>query len=252
MSGLVRLLPVATVLVLWTGAVLVAHADEAVGFRATPEEYEWRALRDYNRQPDAFDGVFPYWPYNPIEYNDVYRLPDGLVLDVDGDGIGEHLLMIDHPAACDTEGCDVLVLEGEVRADAPTDFRLDGVLHLPVAALGSARILLMEEDFVFLEGARHLLLHATIDGARVQKVVEERYGAVDFNRLDTRDMGFASIDPNGDRRPEVFSAIAVYTYCGTRGNCGGGIITPLSEDTEGPYPWRWRDITPSTRPSGRR
>lgn len=142
----------------------------------------------------------------------------------------------------------MLVLEGEVQAEAPTDFRLVGVLHLPFAALGSARILIVDEEFVFLESARDLLLHATIDGAHVKNVIGERCGAKVFDRLDTRDMGFASVGLNGDQRPEVFSAIADYTDCGTRGNCGGGITTPLSEDTDGPYPWRWREITPFDTP----
>lgn len=45
MNGLVRLLSAADVLVLWAGTACLAHADEAVRFHATPEEYEWRALR---------------------------------------------------------------------------------------------------------------------------------------------------------------------------------------------------------------
>lgn len=248
MNGKRRVALVLTAAISLAAAVPQGRTDELVTFDATPTEYAWRAVQSYATEWNWSSELGGFKPVNPIEWRDVYQLPTGMALDVDGDGVEEVLLAIIHPAACDVEGCDVLLLEGDVPDHGTARLRLDDVLHLPITALGSARILIMDDDFVFLEQAPRpptsLMWGLEIDGESAADFISERYGQVVFDRLDSEDVGFAEIDLNGDSRPEVIVAIDVYTNCGNRDDCGGGIISPDPEDTLGPYPWRWRYIGP--------
>lgn len=248
MNGMRRVAVLLAAAVAVAGVAPQGCADELVTFDATPTEYAWRAVQSYANQWGwgyPFSGLEPV---NPIEWHDLYQLPGRMTLDLDGDGIAEALLAIVHPAACDVEGCDVLLLEGDLPDQGPVRMRFDGVRHLPVLALGTARILVMDDAFVFLENSRYiptsLVFELEIDGESSSRFIGERYGEVTLDRLDSEDVGFAEIDLNGDWRPEVIVAIDLFTHCGSHGNCGGGILSPDPEDTQGPYPWRWLTVGP--------
>ncbi len=212
-------------------------ADETIVFRDTPTEYEWRAAQAYYH-----DGKPPYMQTlrldNPLARDDFYELPLGAALDLDGDGVDEFILAVGHPAACDTQGCDVILLEGELH-----DLRIDKVLHLPLKVFGITAIVFVGDEFRFLKHEWNGLLNSgDVDGEGLWRVLERTYGEIDLERLDPVDMSFASIDLNGDWRNEVFVVTTDSMICG-RGGCST-LLTPNPEDISELYPWRWRSIAP--------
>lgn len=233
--------PFALTLVLATvaaGTVAATHsrADEPIVFHDTPSEYEWRAAQAY-----FHDGKPDYMQIlrldNPLAQRDFYELPFRASLDLDDDGVDERILAIAHPAACDTRGCDVILLEGEHH-----DLRIDKVLRLPLKVFGNKAIVFFGDEFLFLRFERNGLLWGDVDGESLWTVLERTYGEIEFERLDPEDMAFASIDLNGDWRDEVFVVTKDSMLCG-RGGCSV-LLTPNPEDISEPYPWRWRSIAP--------
>ena len=94
-------------------------------FRDTPTESEWQAVQAYfhDNQPESTKNMALLRLDDPVAEEDFYQLPNGVTLDLDEDGVQEHILAVGHPEACDREGCDVYLLEGDLK-----DLRIDKVL----------------------------------------------------------------------------------------------------------------------------
>ncbi|MDA0220429.1 MAG: hypothetical protein O3B22_12785 [Proteobacteria bacterium] len=217
-------------------------ADELVVFRDTPTESEWQAVQAYfhDNQPESTKNMALLRLDDPVAEEDFYQLPNGVTLDLDEDGVQEHILAVGHPEACDREGCDVYLLEGDLK-----DLRIDKVLHLPLKVFGSTAIVFFGEEFLFLKIA---LSDALISGGMIGReslwnVLERTYGVIEFERLDPDEMAFASIDLNGDWRKEVFFLNPPVTMLCYRSGCST-ILSPDPADTSLPFPKQWTSIAP--------
>lgn len=214
-----------------------SRSDELVVFHGIPSEYEWRAVQAYfhDGEPDYMQTLRLD---TPLAQRDFYQLPDDVTLDLDHDGVDERVLAIGHPEACDQEGCDVFLLEGDLH-----DLRIDSRLHLPLKVFGSTAIVFFGDDFLFLRHSRaDMLLSGEVGRESLWSVIERIYGEIELERLDPQDMAFASIDLNGDWRAEVFLMTTSSGLCG-RGGCST-LLTPHPDDASGDYPWRWTWIAP--------
>jgi len=219
-----------------------ALADELVVFHDTPTEYEWQAVQAYfhDSEPEYMKSTALLRLDDPVAAEDFYQLPNGVTLDLDEDGVQEHILAVGHPDACDREGCDVYLLEGNLK-----DLQIDKTLHLPLKVFGSTAIVFFGEEFLFLKRAwgDALITEGKIGRESLWNVFERTYGVLEFERLDPDEMAFASIDLNGDRRKEVFFLNPPVTKLCYRSGCSA-ILSPDPADTSVPFPKQWTWIAP--------
>ncbi len=169
-----------------------------------------------------------------ISFKDLFMVN----LDIDRDGMEEVYLLVNHPSACDPQGCLFFIFENR----SGRDWSLVERSRRPVIGTSQAGLFVPFGNDVMFLSTRYQFPPGenTIGGVPEDAWLNQNLPTevVGYDlRLEDLWVGHYDIDDDG--YAEVFAMVEPFDYCSREG-CGGMIVTFDGLDEEGRE--RWRNI----------
>ncbi len=169
--------------------------------------------------------------------------------DLDGDGVDELLIAVDHPIACDEDMCDVFTFKVDGQRQslaAPCNWLPAERTRTPIKRSMFERFVETAEHTVVLTNITQPYHHLSIgafdgrfDGQRWKEYFAAIYDTpVERDEIRLSDIRVGTYDLNGDGRDEVFIYAVSPSMCGFD-ECGGAILELLPVEEGGRPGWRW-------------
>ncbi len=169
--------------------------------------------------------------------------------DLDGDGVDELLITIDHPIACDGDLCDLFIFTFDwemtslsvpcnwLSADRSRTL-IRRSMYERFAVVAERTVVMTEISNAFTRSPPSKF-EGRFDGRLWYDFFVEMYDTtIEWNEIRLSDIRLGTYDVNGDGRDEVFIYAVSPAMCG-RDECGGAILELLPTEVGSTPGWRW-------------